>query len=58
MTLCEYLNTQFSLAQNLDFFVRILVACLCGACPEGKMCCGKTAEVRAKYAAIKEGAAV
>ena len=27
-------------------------------CPEGKMCCGKTAEVRAKYAAIKEGAAV
>ncbi len=32
MTLCEYLNTQFSLAQNLDFFVRILVACLCGAC--------------------------
>lgn len=32
MTLCEYLNAQFSLAQNLDFFVRILVACLCGAC--------------------------
>ena len=32
--------------------------CLCGPCPEGKMCCGKTAEVRAKYAAIKEGAAV
>ena len=21
-------------------------ACLCGACPEGKMSCGKTAEVR------------
>ena len=28
-------------------------ACVAGACPEGKMCCGKTAEVRAKYAAIK-----
>ena len=33
-------------------------ACVSGPCPEGKMCCGKTAEVRAKYAAIKEGAAV
>ena len=33
-------------------------ACVNGPCPEGKMCCGKTAEVRAKYAAIKEGAAV
>ncbi len=31
-------------------------ACLSGPCPEGKMCCGKTAEVRAKYAAIKQGA--
>ena len=31
-------------------------ACVSGPCPEGKMCCGKTAEVRAKYAAIKEGA--
>ena len=29
-------------------------ACVSGPCPEGKMCCGKTAEVRAKYAAIKE----
>jgi thymidylate synthase (FAD) len=26
--------------------------CLTGACPEGKMCCGKTAEVRAKYEAM------
>ena len=33
-------------------------ACVSGPCPEGKMCCGKTAEVRAEYAAIKEGAAV
>ena len=31
MTLTEYLNSQFSLAQNLDFFIRILAACLCGA---------------------------
>ena len=30
--LAAYLNGQFSLAQNLDFFVRILVACFCGAC--------------------------
>lgn len=27
----EYLNSQFSLLQNLDFFIRIFVACLCGA---------------------------
>ncbi len=32
MLLSEYLNSQFSLAQNLEFFVRILVACFCGAC--------------------------
>ena len=32
MTLCEYFNGQFSLAQNIDFFIRILAACLCGAC--------------------------
>ena len=27
--------------------------CLHGACPEGKMSCGKAAEVRAKYAAYR-----
>lgn len=32
MLLTEYLNQQFSFAQNLDFFVRIVVACFCGAC--------------------------
>ncbi len=32
MTLCEYFNSQFPLVQNLDFFIRILAACLCGAC--------------------------
>ena len=31
MTLAGYLNSQFSLAQNLDFCVRMLVACACGA---------------------------
>ena len=39
-------------------FAKAGPACLCDPCPEGKMCCGKTTEVRAKYAAIKEGAAV
>ena len=28
-------------------------ACVSGPCPEGKMCCGRTAEVRARYAALK-----
>ena len=32
MLLTEYLNSQFSLAQNLDFILRITVSCLCGAC--------------------------
>jgi len=31
MTLVEYLNSQFSLAQNVDFFLRIITAALCGA---------------------------
>lgn len=30
--LVEYLNSQFSLLQNLDFFIRLLSASLCGAC--------------------------
>jgi thymidylate synthase (FAD) len=29
-------------------------ACLAGPCPEGKMCCGKTAEVRAAYDALRK----
>ena len=28
-------------------------ACVSGPCPEGRMCCGKTTEVRAQYAALK-----
>lgn len=31
MLLVEYLNSQFSLLQNLDFFLRIIIACFCGA---------------------------
>ena len=30
--------------------------CLVGPCPEGRMCCGKQAEVREKYAALKKEA--
>ena len=30
--LVDYLNSQFSIWQNIDFFIRILVASLCGAC--------------------------
>ncbi len=29
-------------------------ACLAGPCPEGRMCCGKMAEVRANYKEMKE----
>lgn len=31
MLMVEYLNSQYSFMQNLDFFLRILAACLCGA---------------------------
>ena len=52
----EMLRLVYPVAPHI--FAKAGPACLCGACPEGKMCCGKTAEVRAKYAAIKEGAVV
>jgi len=32
--------------------------CLAGPCPEGRMCCGKTAEVRAHYEALHQEATV
>lgn len=32
MTLSDYFNSQFTLLQNLDFMLRIMAACLCGAC--------------------------
>lgn len=31
MTFGEYLNSQFTLAQHLEFFLRILIACVCGS---------------------------
>ena len=31
MTLAQYLNSQFSIAQNIDFVLRLIVACFCGA---------------------------
>ena len=31
MTLAQYMNGQFTLLQNFDFLVRIVVACICGA---------------------------
>ena len=34
-------------------FAKAGPACVSGPCPEGKMCCGHTAEVRARYAALK-----
>lgn len=30
--LLEYFNSQFTLMQTLDFIIRIVLACLCGAC--------------------------
>ena len=29
-TLAQYLNSQFSLLQNLDFLARLIIACFCG----------------------------
>ena len=36
-------------------FAKAGPACLCGPCPEGKMSCGKAAEVRAHYQTLREG---
>lgn len=32
MLFMEYLNSQFSLAQNIDFLMRVVISCACGAC--------------------------
>lgn len=37
-------------------FAKAGPACLRGSCPEGKLSCGKSAEVRAKYRIVKETA--
>ena len=41
-----------AVAPNL--FANAGPACLRGACPEGKMSCGKAAEVRAHYQALED----
>ena len=32
MVLGEYMSSQISVAQDLEFFARVIAACLCGAC--------------------------
>ena len=46
----------FRLCYNVapHLFAKSGPSCVSGPCPEGKMCCGKTAEVRATFAALKE----
>lgn len=39
-----------------SLFVRSGPSCVAGPCPEGAMCCGQTAQVREKYAALKQQA--
>lgn len=48
----EMLRLVLEVAPNL--FKNAGPACLRGACPEGKMSCGKRQEVRAKFAGMKE----
>ena len=38
-------------------FAKAGPSCVAGACPEGKMTCGKMQEVRADYAALKQAGA-
>ncbi len=48
----EMLRLCYEAAPHL--FAKSGPSCVSGPCPEGKMCCGKTAEVRAAFAALKE----
>ncbi len=48
----EMLRLCYEVAPHL--FAKSGPSCVSGPCPEGKMCCGKTAEVRAAFAALKE----
>ena len=52
----EMLRLVYPVAPHI--FAKAGPACVSGPCPEGKMCCGRTAEVRAKYEAIKQEAGV
>lgn len=47
----EMLRLVYEKAPNL--FKKAGPPCVAGACPEGAMCCGKTAEVRAHYDELK-----
>ena len=47
----EMLSLCLEVAPHL--FAKAGPGCVSGACPEGKMCCGKTAEVREKFRALK-----
>lgn len=49
----EMLRLVYAVAPNL--FKNAGPSCLNGACPEGKMSCGKIQQVRAHYAALKRG---
>lgn len=49
---CEMLKLVLEVAPNL--FKNSGPACLTGACPEGKMSCGKSLEVREKFRRLKE----
>ena len=38
-----------------DLFGKAGPSCICGACSEGKMCCGRADEVRARHRKLMEG---
>lgn len=49
----EMLKLAYPVAPHL--FKNAGPSCVCGACPEGNMSCGKAKEMREKYSAIKNG---
>lgn len=49
----EMLKLVYPVAPHL--FKNAGPSCVCGACPEGNMSCGKAKEMREKYSAIKNG---
>ena len=53
---CETKMVRLVLPLAPHIFASAGPRCLVGPCPEGRMCCGKQTEVRAKYAKLKEEA--
>ena len=51
----EMLRLVYGVAPAL--FANAGPSCVCGPCPEGNKCCGRTAQVRAEYEALKREAA-